>query len=173
MKKNDAFTLMELLIAIGIIALLAGLLIPLLSKSSEQSRKTYCANNLRQIGVELNAYANSCNGRLPVAVRVGEGPDDPLTIRSILALQNNNVYKCPSDKEKKYDSKTYFDRYGSSYEWNIWFNYRQIEKEKFDVSGNRLLSPLMSDAENFHGDLGKNHLYSDGRVSRNLENPVE
>jgi prepilin-type N-terminal cleavage/methylation domain-containing protein len=171
MKKN--FTLMELLITVAIIALLAGLLLPLLSKSSEQSRKTYCANNLRQLGVALNGYANAWNGRLPIAVRVGEGPDDPLTIRNIIDVKSPKLYKCPSDLEKKFDMKTYYDRYGSSYEWNVWFNYRQIEKEKFDVSGNRLLSPLMSDAENFHGSLGKNHLYSDGRVSRSLEDPVE
>lgn len=172
-KRLMRFTLIELLVVIGIIALLAAMLLPMLGTSQEQSRKTYCANNLRQIGVALSGYVSENQGRFPTAVRIGIDSSDPDSLPNILEIENREVFKCPSDLNEKYDGKSYFNRYGTCYEWNVWFNDRLIEKDKFNLSGNKLISPLMSDAEDFHNPLNKNHLYPDGHVSRKLENPVE
>jgi len=54
--KANAFTLVELLIAIGIIAVLIGILIPVIGKTRESAKRLACANNLRQIGLSVTRY---------------------------------------------------------------------------------------------------------------------
>lgn len=76
--KSRAFTQIELLAVIGIIAALVALLLPALAGARTQARAIQCAANLRQIGMAVRIYTNEWRGHLPnnsYALR-----DDPATL---------------------------------------------------------------------------------------------
>lgn len=64
-RSSHAFTLVELLVVISIIALLLGLLLPALSRAREASRTSTCASNLRQVGTAMELYADTYRNIYP------------------------------------------------------------------------------------------------------------
>jgi len=62
---RKGFTLVELLVVIGIIAALVALLLPALAGARRSSQRVACQSNLRQIGIAFQLYSMKCGGRLP------------------------------------------------------------------------------------------------------------
>lgn len=66
--RGRAFTLVELLVVIGIIAILVSILIPALGKARRQAQVTACSSNLRQLGLAFRFYASTYNDNCPIGI---------------------------------------------------------------------------------------------------------
>ena len=162
-KGETGFTLIELIVVMAIVATLVTLLMPVLGKGLARGRGAYCLNNLRQLGLAIEAYADDNAGLLPNAEPLPSVPIDaanPLPrIRDVLWLyvsKSESLFKCPNDAAR-------FPTEGTSYEWNFLYGGRDLTR----LRGTK--SPLMYDYDNVHDDRGgsgtKNILFADGHVS--------
>ncbi|MCS7033524.1 MAG: prepilin-type N-terminal cleavage/methylation domain-containing protein [Phycisphaerae bacterium] len=111
-NHSSAFTLIEMLVVIGIVAILIAMLLPALSRAREQSKTLKCSSQLRQIGIALNNYAVNYRWQLPawskwhVAGGDGTGEDEPgdgwtEQLAPYMTGPLSEVYNCPNFPEER------------------------------------------------------------------------
>ncbi len=121
-RPSRAFTLVELLVIIGIISLLIAILVPSISRARHQSKTMQCASNMRQICQGMYTYAADNKNRFPLNIffpKPGKFWFDPERLGGLLApngIEQSGVFSCPEDRDARI-----------SYSMNAWMS-SQLEK---------------------------------------------
>jgi len=193
LRPRRGFTLVEMLVVIGIIAVLAGILFPVFARARAAARRTQCISNLKQLGQALEMYSSDYDDLYPWACdapdkycpQIWNGyPQWQMWIPYMPQIQdvlqsytkNREVFHCMSDSGYDYLENTIypldarpsaFEAHGCSYHWRT--------EIVFEHMGPSLLAQpaetniLMDGHGSWHGgrsySSGRwNVLYGDGHV---------
>jgi prepilin-type processing-associated H-X9-DG protein len=180
-QRGAAFTLVELLVVIGIIALLIAILLPSLNRAREQANRAKCLANLRSLGQAMVLYANDHKDRLPNGNPLGSAYDYDAVNRVLVALAERyvgtaGVFHCPADTDPAPQAITTADHLqpdSARVSYDFYSVFWQPERgpklarlgAEAPVAWDLNVAPDPADAQAVnHGPKGGNIAFGDGHV---------
>lgn len=185
MVTKRAFTLVELLVVLGILGVLAALLFPVFAAAREQARRTDCLSNLHQLGSAIALYAADYDDHIPYAVDESTREEELAVVtdldKGVVAAmpdlvnvsqpytRSREVFRCPSEHPLDYDPDLtwhFYQNYGSSYRIAIYPVYLKYTLESFQMPAEQ---ELMADCLPWHAgenvlNFRQNELFADQHV---------
>ncbi len=163
--RARAFTLIETLVVVAIIAVLAALLFPAYHHVVEGGRAGGCISNLRQLGAALNLYLGEHEMTLPMlkAGRTDTSEEVPVIDNTLNQYAPEpRVFACPADRQG------IAEKSGTSYYWNVALSGQRLANLRFLVIATPSQIPILADKEGFHPfEKNKvNLLYADGHATK-------
>ncbi|GAA5482607.1 type II secretion system protein [Haloferula sargassicola] len=171
-QQRAGFTLTEILVALLIVATLAGISFPLVRAGMRSAHRATCLSNLRQIGVGVELYTQDHGQRMPdLATGRDSKDEDKDVIENTLDeyLENPEVFHCPADEGE-------FEATGSSYGWNPVVSGRRLGRLEFFGSDETESIPLVYDKENWHEsgeENGTNILYANWTTTNEINFSID
>ena len=180
-QKLAAYTLVELLIVIAIIALLAAILFPAFARARENARRSSCQSNLKQISLAATQYIQDYDERFPLGITTDDGGSFSNSFDLLQPyLKSSQIGICPSDVEPPSVNLHLPGSKPVSYAANVKITTAPFLGENSPPSmaqvGQSARLPLIWDAINFSVDPvpdvrvmrrhleGANCLFADGHV---------
>jgi len=177
MYPSKAFSLVELLVVIVIIAILLGILIPVIGRARAQGRIVACKAQMQNLGSAMQMYRNQNHGRFPPAPQVPSADPAVPDITDYLAPHLGGVmrvFRCPADNNPVtvagVSYPTFYDVEQTSYAYNLELGVLKVSETLwYQVFHSANQVPVLWDADNFHGGgLPFNWLFADGHVENFL-----
>ncbi|BCM91854.1 hypothetical protein IAD21_03731 [Abditibacteriota bacterium] len=170
MRCHLAFTLIELLIVIAIIALLAAILFPVFARARENARRASCQSNLKQIGLGIIQYAQDYDERLPFFFYGANGDaSDPATVANARYkwmdaifpyIKSEQVFMCPSDTNASTYKYIYHknltatsDQNYGSYGMNLMYRYDAQPSLRQPPTGSNAAGIMLAALEDASGTV--------------------
>jgi len=175
--RRRAYTLVELLTVIGIIALLAALLFPVFATARGKAREITCLSNLRQIGMSIRMYSQDYDELYPYAVdptdrytpQIWSGfpefqaqiPFMPMLHEALQPyIKSPEIFHCPADTGYTVEdftgeyldaTPTSFGKFHTSYNYRTEIAFRHVTEESFPNPA--AVNVLFDAAGKWHGGI--------------------
>jgi len=153
--KRHGFTLVEMLVVLGILVTLMAIGIPVSQSVLAKSRQSTCLSQLRALGAGLQSYLQENRNIMPdlEAARASKSEDVAVLDTVLLPyIGSPESFRCSADHEE-------YSKTGCSYAWNSFVSGKRLEDAYvFGIREDRI--PLIYDKESWHPD-GVNFLYPD------------